>query len=176
MKVYHYSRETGEYTGMSEAQPNPLEPGQFLIPAFATIEEPPSPDKGETVIHDGKWKSVADQRGKKYWHKETKEEYVNQEIQFTPPDELTDIEPPDDAYACWDGKNWKIDEDKKQADEEKIQEDETKAAFMDELPEAMKSILERLDELAERIDNLEDDKIKFEERFNKLVHRLGTDV
>lgn len=40
MKIYHYDPETLEYTGESFADPSPLEPGEWLVPAHATKIEP----------------------------------------------------------------------------------------------------------------------------------------
>lgn len=42
MLVYHYHHESGDYMGYDEADPSPLEPGVYLIPANATSTPPPS--------------------------------------------------------------------------------------------------------------------------------------
>ena len=42
-QIYHYDRE-GVYTGVSAADPSPLEPGKYLIPACSTIKAPPLHD------------------------------------------------------------------------------------------------------------------------------------
>ena len=55
-------------------------------------------------------------------------------------------------------------------------EEEAEKQLLEEQAERQENVLEYVDELAERIDDLEDDKVLLEERFDKLVHRLGTDL
>lgn len=68
MIVYSYSATTGEYTGSRTAQPSPLEPGAFLIPANATAVEPPTAEAGKAVTWNGAaWTQVDDNRGMVFW-------------------------------------------------------------------------------------------------------------
>ena len=59
MIVYHYEPDTGVYANTSsEADPDPLDPGKWLIPANATDKVPPSvpnPMKQHPVFTDGAW-------------------------------------------------------------------------------------------------------------------------
>jgi hypothetical protein len=61
MKVYTYDRETGFFLGESQADPSPMEPGKFLIPAFSTERKPPAETEEGIPAFDrvkGKWKLV----------------------------------------------------------------------------------------------------------------------
>lgn len=46
MIAYSYDRDTGAYTGEVNAWESPLEPGEYLLPAFATFTAPPGPQEG----------------------------------------------------------------------------------------------------------------------------------
>lgn len=63
MKLYHYDT-LGLYIGQSEADPNPMEPGNFLIPANAT-DMPPG--EGENIFKSGAWNKQPDNRGITVW-------------------------------------------------------------------------------------------------------------
>jgi hypothetical protein len=52
MKIYNYHPETYELVGDSFADPNPLEPGEYLIPAHATSIEPLIAPPGKVVFFD----------------------------------------------------------------------------------------------------------------------------
>ena len=68
MYIYHYSRTTGEYLSKSIADADPVETkkqGKFvpLIPAYATLLEPPETEENETpVFTNGVWSLTADYR------------------------------------------------------------------------------------------------------------------
>jgi len=56
MIVYHYHPDTGVYLNTSEeAEPDPLAPGKWLIPAHSTPKSPPSPPNPKTqhAVFDG---------------------------------------------------------------------------------------------------------------------------
>ncbi|MEF2146635.1 MAG: hypothetical protein V3573_14410 [Desulfovibrionaceae bacterium] len=56
MQIYYYHRATGEFLGVGKADPSPLEPGAFLIPANATTTPAPMPVNGKVrVWGNGVW-------------------------------------------------------------------------------------------------------------------------
>lgn len=54
--IYHYHPVHFTYMGSSPADESPLEPGVYLIPAYATMVTPPEPTTIPTD-HDIKWNS-----------------------------------------------------------------------------------------------------------------------
>jgi hypothetical protein len=66
--VHHFAPETGEFLVSSSADESPLEPGVVIIPANATIMQPPSVSPGEVAVFrsDG-WEIVEDHRGITCW-------------------------------------------------------------------------------------------------------------
>ena len=78
MLVYNYDRITKEYTYSQEAELDREESRirgyeVYLIPAYATLQEPLSSKQGYAVIFDGSWKYTPDHRGKKVVNPETEE-------------------------------------------------------------------------------------------------------
>jgi hypothetical protein len=66
--AYCFSPVTGEYSGEEVAQPSPLEPGEYLLPANATFTKPPSGDADEIAVWSGeRWIVRQDWRGREYW-------------------------------------------------------------------------------------------------------------
>lgn len=56
MDIYHYGQHTGVYLGGSQAQPDPMEPGRWLIPAWATPVAPGEEIEGmEQVFNGTEW-------------------------------------------------------------------------------------------------------------------------
>ncbi|SDF72965.1 hypothetical protein SAMN05216571_101421 [Onishia taeanensis] len=59
LPIYHYHPYTGEYMGQGEADPSPMEPGEYLIPAHATPIAPPEPQAGfRRIFRAGAWALV----------------------------------------------------------------------------------------------------------------------
>jgi hypothetical protein len=59
MKIYHYSESTGALTGTGFADADPLNPGGWLLPAWATVLAPPPSRPGWLTFFDfseQKWK------------------------------------------------------------------------------------------------------------------------
>lgn len=62
--IYNYHPATGEFISTTSADPSPLEPGVFLIPACATEIAPPVVQDGHVaVFEDGAWLAKPDTRG-----------------------------------------------------------------------------------------------------------------
>lgn len=56
MKIYNYHPETFEYLGEGLADPNPLEPGNWLIPASSVTFPPPDHIEGKLrYFENGSW-------------------------------------------------------------------------------------------------------------------------
>lgn len=78
-KIYNYHPKTGEFLGEGTADPSPMEPGKYLVPGFATTEEPPAPQAGFVPAWiDGKWIEVEDHRGEIWWDGSGAEMTINQ--------------------------------------------------------------------------------------------------
>lgn len=69
MNVYHFHPETREFLGVDNADPSPLEPGKFLVPANATTVEPPVLQERQAAVatNEGQWEIVDDFRDTEYW-------------------------------------------------------------------------------------------------------------
>lgn len=50
MNIHHYCRETGIFLGSEPAQPDPLEVGVWIVPAHATLKEPPPQLPGHSIV------------------------------------------------------------------------------------------------------------------------------
>lgn len=60
--VYNYHAATGAFICSGKAQPSPLEPGEFLIPANSTETPPIDPKPGFVVcFKNGDWQHVSEE-------------------------------------------------------------------------------------------------------------------
>lgn len=121
MNIYHYNPKTGELIAADIAREDPLLPGQFRLPAFATIDPAPLfiatghaaaylDDAGNVPAdyRNGAWREVIDQRGE-YWRTDNGLPVTLDRLGVTPTDAgLTRKEPP--AFGKWTGKAWKVDQ------------------------------------------------------------------
>lgn len=59
MRIYHHD-QAGFYLGASDADPSPLEPGKFLVPARAVTTPPPDdlPEDHVPRWNGAEWKAV----------------------------------------------------------------------------------------------------------------------
>ena len=65
--IYHYSGITGELLGSGVADPDPLEAGNWLVPANATTIDPPALLEDHTACWLGQdWELIEDNRGPLY--------------------------------------------------------------------------------------------------------------
>ena len=67
--IYCYDRETGLLVCTSQADPNPMQEGDWLLPAFATLKAPPEAPQGQVAVfsEDNTWALLPDHRGT--WYK-----------------------------------------------------------------------------------------------------------
>ncbi len=112
--VYNYDPSFYAFTGISHASPNPLEPGKYLIPAFATEIAPPESDEDNIPVFDEEtntWSLVENHYGEKMYNTLTKESFT---IDFVGPvpEGYTLQAPPGPEYK-WSQKDntWVIDQE-----------------------------------------------------------------
>ncbi|MCU7647119.1 tail fiber assembly protein [Pseudomonas piscis] len=109
-KVYQAHVFTGEYIGQSYADPDPMVPGNWLIPGMAFTEAPPIAEKGFAAVHipGGKeiWSLLPDLRGTVY------QTDTGQPVQWEKfgelPEGLTSMPRPG-PYHFWKEGEWKLD-------------------------------------------------------------------
>lgn len=107
--VYVYSRATGELIGTSCADPDPLEAGNWLIPAWATDQVPPNPERGfvaQYLPESLEWVVIEDYRGTVY------DISSGAEIQWNKlgplPETVTNLPCPG-AFHVWAEGRWELD-------------------------------------------------------------------
>lgn len=66
--AYMFHPVTREYTGITEADPNPVREGDWIFPGSCTEIEPPKVKKNQVALFiDDKWTVKADYRGVHFW-------------------------------------------------------------------------------------------------------------
>ena len=98
MKIYNYSKETGEFLSASDAFTDPLEQKRtgkdvFLVPAYATKNAPPVAGANEVAVYElENWVIKPDHRGET-WFKGYNVPVLIKDIGDPASDGLTAIEP-----------------------------------------------------------------------------------
>lgn len=100
MDIFHYSPKTFEYLGRGKADPDPMNDGEFLHPAFTTTVAPPEAADGTVNVYvGGGWQNMPDRRGETWWRADAadnttpvKIDFIGDPKQHDPA--LTDVEPP----------------------------------------------------------------------------------
>jgi hypothetical protein len=88
LKIYQTDRD-GYYVGPSYADESPLEPGRYLLPAYAYTEPPPQAVANKVIRRVGKvWTQVDDFRGTKYWLADGTEHEITELGVTIPPEAL----------------------------------------------------------------------------------------
>ncbi|MDQ7987293.1 tail fiber assembly protein [Pseudomonas sp. G34] len=106
--IYNYNPATGELLGTSQADPDPLDADNWLIPAWATTTEPPEAVAGSVRCwRDGAWHQCEDNRGTLY--QITNGEPI-QHAQLGPLPVGFTREPVPGQHYTWNGKEWVFDE------------------------------------------------------------------
>ncbi|MFI9653962.1 hypothetical protein ABGV17_04420 [Guyparkeria sp. GHLCS8-2] len=100
MDIFHLHPQTGEFVGQGKADPDPLNDGEFLIPANAVPTAPPTAGHNEAAVYSkGQWSLVPDYRGTEYWladgsHHEISElgiEMPADALDSPPPKQIADL-------------------------------------------------------------------------------------
>jgi hypothetical protein len=111
MKIYNYHPDYKYFYSESEADPSPLEPGAFLIPAYATDIGPPTCELNQIqIFNETSWDIIEDARGI-YYYTETLQVIVN-DNPLKAPENSTKEEPPEvpEGYTLTWNDSWALEE------------------------------------------------------------------
>lgn len=68
MQIWNYHPVTGELLGPGTADANPIELGEWIVPAHATPVAPPTAQIGKAIVFAGSaWSHIPDHRGEVWW-------------------------------------------------------------------------------------------------------------
>lgn len=101
---------TGEFLGVGVADPSPLEPGVWLMPAHTYEGDAPIVFPGCAAIRDatdGMWRQVPDYRGQTVYDKNTRAASEHQELGELP--EPLTLSAPSSDFDIWQGGQWVFD-------------------------------------------------------------------
>lgn len=110
-KVCNVHRGTGEFLGVSEADPSPLESGVWLFPACSYQIEPPVLEAGFAALinrDSNDWEVVADHRGATVYSTDTGEPRQWQALGDLP--EGYTLQAPETPFDTWEDDKWVPDE------------------------------------------------------------------
>ena len=99
MKVYRFSRETREFLKEDIANKNPRNPNNPILPGFCCWDAPPETKEGEIAVRDQNnkfWMVKKDNRGKKFYLKDSGVECNIIAIDTEMPEEGIELAPPKD--------------------------------------------------------------------------------
>jgi hypothetical protein len=115
MKMHHYHPETREYLSTSDAPPDQLQPGKFIVAINTTSIEPPHKDGHIPVWTEKGWELQEDHRGKTLYSTQDGSAVTVDAIgplaQVAP--QATDKAPPElpaGKKLRWTGKKWALDD------------------------------------------------------------------
>lgn len=109
--VCNVHRGTGEFLGVSPADPSPLEPGVWALPAYSYQIEPPKLQAGfaSLINRDSNgWEEVADHRGAMVYRTDTGEGGQWQALGDLP--EGYTLQAPASDFDTWVDGEWVLDE------------------------------------------------------------------
>lgn len=104
-------RGTGEFLGVSQADPSPLEPGVWLFPAYSYQLAPPELESGTAALinrDSNGWERVADHRGATVYSTDTGEPREWLALGDLP--EGYTLQAPETAFDTWEDEQWVPDE------------------------------------------------------------------
>ena len=149
MLVYQADPQTLEYIGTENADPDPMTPGQYLMPAGCYTDAPGEFKQGYTQIRKGNtWEYVVDLRGTTVYSTKDKTQYKIVAFMENIPSGYTDQVPTEfQDYCTWNGSDWYIDEVKKTAYENNIADNTTKAemsSYDSQIIRSMRSLINQI--------------------------------
>ena len=106
--IYIAHPVTGEFIGNGFADPDPLDTENWLVPAYAYLDAPPTAGAGEVVVRSAdQWVLRSDYRGVVY---DTLTGLASDwRVIGDLPDDLTDQSRPSPAHR-WTGSAWELDQ------------------------------------------------------------------